>query len=288
MLEFREHFYTSNDGLRLYARDYASQGQQQGIILCMHGLTRNSADFEPIIDELTRNHRVIAADQRGRGRSAHDPNPANYTPATYVADMFTLLDSLTVQKVILFGTSLGGLMAVMMKALQPQRCTAVIINDICPDINPAGLQRIMTYVGAAPGTIGDWEAAVAEVKRLNDGIFPHLSEAEWLAFAKRVFIEAPSGDLQFNYDPAIRQPLASNQDNAAPPDLWPLFQAAGDTPLMLIHGELSDLLVASGVAKFKQLVPNLVYLKVHGVGHAPILNEPEVAPAVRNFLQNLN
>jgi pimeloyl-ACP methyl ester carboxylesterase len=286
MPEYREHFYQSSDDLQLYARDYACIGKQRGVILCMHGLTRNSADFEPIIDTLRAHHRVITADQRGRGRSAYDPNPANYNPTNYVTDMFSLLDSLELKHVILFGTSMGGLMAVMMKAIQPERFTAMIINDICADINPAGLQRIMSYVGTQQD-IDNWSDAVVEVKRLNAGIFPNMDDAGWLAFAQRIFIDSPSGGLQLNYDPAIRQPLAANQDNAAPPDLWPVFQAASDSPIMLIHGELSDLLVQSGVDKFKSLAPNLNYLKVKGVGHAPLLDEPEVAPAVKQFLADL-
>ena len=286
MAKFTKHLYQSNDGLTLYARYYDCQGLEQGVILCMHGLTRNSADFEPIVDELVKTHRVITADQRGRGRSAYDPNPDNYNPAVYVADMFSLLDSLKLDKVILFGTSMGGLMATMMKATQPERFSALIINDICADINPAGLERIMSYVGTQEA-ITDWDAGIAEIKRLNAGIFPNLDEDGWLAFAQRIFIESPDGGLEFDYDPAIHKPLKANEENAAPPDLWPVFQAAGSTPVMLIHGELSDLLVEEGVNKFKDLVPNLKYVKVKGVGHAPILDEPEVAPAIKAFLAQL-
>ena len=283
---YREHRYQSKDGLTLFARDYACEGQERGTVLCMHGLTRNSADFETIVPTLVKEHRVIAADQRGRGRSAYDANAANYHPGTYVEDMFCLLDSLNVDRVILFGTSMGGLMATMMKAIQPDRFSALIINDICPDIAPQGLARIMGYVGAS-GTFDDWDEAIKELKRLNASVFPHMDEEGWRTFAKCIFIETPDHKLRFDYDPKIQQALKANQDNAAPPDLWPLFQSAADVPMMLIHGEISDLLDAAGVKKFKSLVPHLEYLNVKGVGHAPLLNEPEVAPAVLEFLRKI-
>ncbi len=285
-IEYQDHYYSSSDGLRLYARDYPCAGEQQGVILCMHGLTRNSADFEPIMPTLVRNHRVIAADQRGRGNSAYDQQTANYHPGTYVQDMFSLLDSLGIDRVILFGTSLGGLMATMMKASQAERVQAIIINDICPDIAEAGLARIMGYVGSN-GQFNNWDDAVAELRMLNDAVFPEMDKQGWDRFAKRIFIEDGNGGYRFNYDPNIQQALRENSDNAAPPDLWPLFAAAGETPLMLIHGEISDLLESVGVDKFKSLVPELVYLKVKGVGHAPLLDEPEVAPAVDHFLAHV-
>ena len=286
LVDYVEHTYQSADGLSLYARDYPCQGTERGVILCMHGLTRNSADFDPVVPTLTPHYRVIAADQRGRGRSAHDPNPENYHPGTYVADMFCLLDSLSLEKVILFGTSMGGLMATMMKAAQPKRFSAIIINDICPDIAPQGLARIMGYVGAS-GEFANWQEAIDELKRLNSTVFPQMDESGWQKFAERIFVPSESGGLKFNYDPNIQQALKASPDNASPPDLWPLFQGAGETPLMLIHGEISDLLVDEGVAKFKKLVPHLHYLKVAGVGHAPLLDEPEVAGALKSFLASL-
>jgi pimeloyl-ACP methyl ester carboxylesterase len=125
MSRYEDVWYQSSDGLKLYARDYPN-ASARATVLCMHGLTRNSADFAELADALQANYRVIAVDQRGRGRSAWDPNPANYNPLVYVRDMYTLLDGLGLQQVIAIGTSMGGIMSMIMSALQPARFRAVV------------------------------------------------------------------------------------------------------------------------------------------------------------------
>ncbi len=132
MDNFVDCWYHSDDGLRLYARDYACRDPDRvapEAVLCMHGLTRNCADFADLAEHLCERYRVIAVDQRGRGRSDYDANVANYTPVTYVRDMFTLLDRLGLEEVILVGTSMGGLMSFLMASTQPGRIRGMIIND---------------------------------------------------------------------------------------------------------------------------------------------------------------
>ncbi len=148
MTDYRDLWYQSPDGLKLYARDYPGPaGSTLPPALCMHGLTRNSADFAALADQLSASRRVLSVDQRGRGLSDYDSNTNNYTPATYVQDMFALLDGEGIDRVVLVGTSMGGLMSFLMAAMQPERIAAMIINDIGPEIDPTGLARIQGYVG---------------------------------------------------------------------------------------------------------------------------------------------
>ncbi|HKI74256.1 MAG TPA: alpha/beta hydrolase, partial [Pseudomonadales bacterium] len=173
MATFDDIFYQSRDGLRLHAREYG-RADSPFTLLCMPGLTRNAADFEDIGEAFRTHYRIVAADQRGRGDSAWDTDASHYEPATYVQDMFTLIESAGMQKVVLLGTSLGGLMAMMMNAMHPGRFAGVILNDIGPEVNPAGLERIKGYVGkSAPVT--SWADAVAQTRQTNRIAFPNLA-----------------------------------------------------------------------------------------------------------------
>lgn len=283
MADYRDVFYTSRDGLRLYARDYPCRGDKSaGTLLCMHGLTRNSADFAGLAEHLSQRFRVVAVDNRGRGRSAYDPNVANYTPATYVQDMFTLLDYLGIDTVWLCGTSMGGLMSFIMAAMQPARIHGMIINDICPEIDPRGLERIKGYVGrTAP--VRNWPEAIAQARAINGIAFPDFTDAQWASFTRGIYHEEDGVPVP-SYDPAIAQPMGDDDANAVPPDLWPLFDAITDIPLLVIRGESSDILAPSGVVRMRKTRPDLHYVEIPNRGHAPTLDEPEARAAIDDFL----
>ena len=277
MTGYRDHWYATRDGLRLYARDYAHPSPR-ATVLCMHGLSRNSADFEDLCPVLARDCRVIAVDQRGRGRSQYDPHPANYQPGTYVQDMFELLSGLGIGEVIAVGTSMGGLMTMIMAALRPGLLRGAVLNDIGPVIEREGLERIKSYVGkVAPPT--DWQDAVAIQRRINGAAFPDFADADWQRFVRRTFREGPAGLPVPAYDPAIAQAM----DSAAPPDLWPAFEALGGVPTLVIRGELSDILSAACVAAMRERKPDLVSAEIPRRGHAPMLDEPESLTAIRGF-----
>ena len=286
MAEYQDYYYNSADGLRLYARDY-THDSPRATILCMHGLTRNSADFEDIASHLAPDYRLIVVDQRGRGLSEYDGNTDNYQPAIYVQDMFHLLGLLQLEAVILMGTSLGGLMAMIMVAMQPQRFSAVIMNDIGPVVNPAGLERIKGYVGQmAPAA--DWADAVESVRAIAAKEFPDYSEADWLHFARALYREDENGVPVPAYDPAISTPMLEAQDTAVPPDLWSAFDAMTGLPLLLIRGELSDILAPDCVAGMQARKPDLQLAEIPRRGHAPTLAEPECIAAIDTFLTGLS
>lgn len=277
--------YTSFDGLALQAFSYGEDDAPITVV-CLHGLTRNHKDFEPMIEALGLDYRFVAIDVRGRGASEYDPNTQNYIPPVYVRDVLTLLDILQ-RRVVLIGTSMGGIMSMLLAPLIPDRIIGVVMNDIGPEVKPAGLRRIGKYVGKAQ-PMPDWETAANAVKLFNVMAFPHYTDAEWMAFARRTCRERDDGSVILDYDQRISESFVSA---AAPPTAqylaWRLFSRLKKFPLLLIRGETSDLL-SDRVAKRmlrRHTKANLV--EVPGVGHAPLLNEPVVIETLRPFLENL-
>ena len=275
-------FYLSDDGLRLYARDQPGPGADAPAVLCLPGLTRNGKDFGAIAERLRRRHRVICPDQRGRGRSQRDPDAAHYAPMRYVQDMFTLLDTLGLPRVTVIGTSLGGLMGMLMQALQPQRIEALVLNDVGPVIDPAGIARLATYVGkSAP--VANWDEAIAQTAAINGIAFPGHGRADWAAMARNVYIQEGTQPV-LDYDPAIAQGVAAG---TAAPDLWPLFDGLAPRPMLVIRGELSDILSPQTLAEMQRRRPTLQTVTVPGVGHAPMLDEVEAVAAIESFLASM-
>ncbi|WP_206436021.1 alpha/beta fold hydrolase [Altericroceibacterium xinjiangense] len=280
-MEFAEHRYRSADGkLDLFARDYPGEGPA---LLLMHGLTRNSADFEPLAACLSGRYRLIVPDQRGRGLSQPDSDRANYRPDIYVQDMFVLLDGLAIDRAGLIGTSMGGLMAMIMASMQPDRIPAIVLNDIGPEIDPAGLRRIAGYVG--PGEpFATWAEAAARCKAINQDAFPDFTGRDWNDFAQRTCREGEDGRIAFAYDPAIAAGF-QNEGGVAPPDLWPLWDALAAVPVLLLRGELSDLLSAGTARQMARRHPGpFSRVDVPRRGHAPLLDEPEAFAALETFL----
>lgn len=288
MDSYTDCWYQSSDGLRLYARDYHCRDLDRlepETVLCMHGLTRNSADFAGLANHLCERYRVITVDQRGRGRSEYDSIIANYTPKTYVQDMFTLLDKLDVTEVILVGTSLGGLMSLLMAAAQPHRIRRMIINDIGPEIDPRGLERIRGYVGKS-GPVQSWDEAVAQCRVINEIAFPDFSDEQWLDFTQGVYREE-NGVPVLAYDPAISQPLEDEASGAVPSDLWAIFESSAAIPMLLVRGADSDILSRECVEGMRAIRSGLQVVEIPHRGHAPMLTEPASLAAIDTFLAGL-
>lgn len=280
MTGYAEQTYQSADGLSLYYRDYGGKSDKP-VVLCMPGLTRNSADFEDLAEVLALDFRVLCADQRGRGNSEYAKDSATYTPPTYVEDMKALLAHAGVDKVILIGTSLGGLMSMIMAASMGDKLQAIIINDIGPDLAPDGISRILEYVGKVR-KFASWEEAAAEIKELQGAAFPNLPDARWMDFAKRTCVER-DGYITTNYDPRIAEPF-KDSDGSPAIDLWPLFDMACGFPLLALRGEYSDILTEETFAKMQSRCSEMHTVIVKNVGHAPALNEPDALSAIHDFL----
>lgn len=282
---WRDHRYRSAcNRLDLFARDYPGpESDSRPPLLLMHGLTRNSADFEPLAGLLAGEYQMIVPDQRGRGNSQWDSDPENYRPDVYAADMFALLDSLGIDKVTIVGTSMGGLIAMVMVAMQPQRIAGIVFNDVGPHIETEGLTRIQGYVGKSQ-PIESWDDAVRSVQALNGPFFPDFGPQDWRDFARRTCRERDDGSVVSDYDPAIAT-SANAAAIASPPDLWPLWALADAIPVLVIRGAMSDLLSAETVGRMGANHSGpFADAEVPNRAHAPILDEPVAIAAIRDFL----
>lgn len=283
-MDFRDHRYASACGrLQLAARDYPAAEPAAPVLLMMHGLTRNSADFEPLVAHLAGRYRLVVPDQRGRGQSQWDPDPSQYRPDVYAQDMLALLDGLGIERAGLIGTSMGGLMAMVMHALRPGLAQGVVFNDIGPVLDPAGIARIQGYVGPS-GPMAGWSEAAARCRAINAPAFPDYGDAEWLAFAQRTCRENADGTVAFAYDPAVSESIAGDDPQTVPPDLWPLWGLLDAVPVLVVRGELSDLLSAETEQVMAQRHSGAyASVEVPRVGHAPILDEPVALAAIEAF-----
>jgi pimeloyl-ACP methyl ester carboxylesterase len=282
-MDYAEHLIAAEDGTQLYVRDHAADHGGPVPIVCLPGLTRNAKDFETIAPRLAESRRVLAFDFRGRGRSGR-ADPASYRPDQEVSDTLRVLDTLGIERFAIIGTSRGGIAAMVMAARALPRMAGVVFNDIGPKIDKAGLLRIRTYLGTDP-QFGSWDEAVAALKSSNPG-FDSLSEAEWLAFARRVYREV-NGVPRADYDPALAQNFPSVADIEAGkvPELWALLDMMADVPSLVLRGEHSDLLSAEIVAGMHQHHRRLASATVASRGHVPFLDEPESRAAIDEWLQ---
>lgn len=278
-----EHMIAGPGGVRTFVRELPAVGSETGPpVVCLHGLTRNHKDFEDILPRLAGlGRRVLGVDVRGRGRSDRDPDPANYHPGTYVQDLFAVFGTLGISRAMFVGTSMGGLITTVMAMLAPQMVAGAVLNDVGPEIDPTGLKRIQGYVGGGRPA-RDWDEAATNFKVIGESAFPGRDHAFWLKMARRSCVESADG-IVFDYDPAISQ-LTRATDITAIPDMWPQFAAFASIPTAVVRGALSDLLSAQTVAKMVAAKPDLIVAEVPGVGHAPLLDEPEAWAAIEAIL----
>ena len=283
---FAERRWTAPDGLSLYARDYpAASGPAKLPVIAIHGLTRNSADFEVIAPLIAQSgRRVLAIDIRGRGRSDRAPDPMTYQPATYAQDVLALLNQTGIERAVFLGTSMGGLITMALAAIRSKVIAAAIVNDVGPEVAKEGLARIAAYSGQ-PVDTPTWADAAAYARKINAVALPHYGDADWMAFARRTFVEGPEGAPILNYDPDIAVPIRAAGAKALVPNLWPMFgRLARGRPVLLVRGQTSDLLSEKIAAKMRKRAPKMDYVEVPGVGHAPMLDEPEARAAIFPFL----
>ena len=288
MSAFHERRWRSRDGLHLYARDYPAAGGEAGLpVICLHGLTRNSKDFEEIAPVIAGwGRRVIVPDVRGRGLSDADPKPRNYQPKVYARDVVTMMAELGVERAVFLGTSMGGIITMTMMAIRPGAVVAAILNDVGPAMAPEGIARILSYAGKSKA-IRSWDDAAAYVRQTNAIAFPDYGDEDWHRFARRTFRDTGGGPER-DYDPAIAIPLGRPASKIT---LWLVGimfrRLARKRPTLLIRGELSDLITDDIASAMQRAAPAMLRVDVPNVGHAPMLTEPEAVDAIRNFLRTV-
>jgi pimeloyl-ACP methyl ester carboxylesterase len=286
---YSEGEWLSGDGLRLHYRDYPAVSGENGgrpPLLCLHALTRNARDFEPVAARFAGDWRLIVPDMRGRGQSEYARDPATYQVETYVDDVVRLLQQLDCGAVVVVGTSMGGVIAMQMALANAWPLAGVVLNDIGPEIDPAGLERIRQYVGQG-GSFETWMHAARHLREPFGKAYPDYRIDDWLSFAKRVMVLAGNGRVVFDYDMKIAEPF-----NAAGPgpaaDLWPSFRSLIGRPLLAIRGELSDILSAATLKRMKAEIKDMEVCTIPRTGHPPALSEPEAQAALEQFFSKVH
>jgi pimeloyl-ACP methyl ester carboxylesterase len=280
---YEDRYWTSSDGLNLHYRSYPGpDGGSRPPVLCLHGLTRNARDFAALAEDLAATRRVIVPEMRGRGMSDYAVDSDTYSPLTYVGDVEKLLAEQGIDRFAVVGTSMGGLMTMLMAAAKPGRMSAVVMNDIGPELNAAGIARISGYVGQGR-SYPTWIHAARGLAEAHGAAFPDFTLDQWLEMAKRTMVVSQSGRIVFDHDMAIAEPFAK-PGNAAPPNLWLAFEALVKVPMLLVRGALSDMLSEDTVKQMGKRNPAMRSITVARVGHAPTLDEPEVRAAIHALL----
>jgi pimeloyl-ACP methyl ester carboxylesterase len=278
--------WTSADGLTLRYRDYPGPSGRPPV-LCIPGLTRNSRDFEPVAEAIAGGWRVICADLRGRGQSDYAKDSASYQPLQYAADIAALLDHLALRRVVMVGTSLGGIVILLLALAAPERIAAALLNDVGPEIEPTGLARIREHVGQGR-SFPTWMHAARGLKDQAGVAHPDFQLSDWLRLAKRLMAVGPGGRIAFDYDMKIAEPFQTAEGTTPDADMWPAFRGLAGRPLLVVRGELSDILSAATLERMKREIPELESVTLERTGHAPTLEEPAAQEAIAKLLAQVD
>ena len=274
-------FLAPDDGTRIAYRDQTTGDEEGGLpLLALSGLTRTMGDFDYLCPHLPDGLRLIRMDYRGRGASEWS-GPDSYTVAQEAKDALALMDFLGIERFALLGTSRGGLIGMVLAAVARHRLIGLCLNDVGPELDRAGLEKIMDYVGRNPAALTHDEVAERLPRSLAG--FENVPLSRWHQEARLHYRETPEG-LSITYDPALREAfLAAFSGPEA--DGWPLFDAAAGLPLCLIRGSGSDLLSAETAARMRERRPDMIFAEVPGRGHIPFLDEPEALAAIHEWLR---
>ena len=281
---YLDRWWNSADGLKLHFRDYPGRTDRPPL-LCLPGLTRNARDFSQLAERLAGEWRVLCPDLRGRGDSAYAKDPASYNPLQYAEDLELLLTDQAIGRFVAIGTSLGGILTMLLAARAPERIAGALLNDVGPELAPAGIARIRDYVGQAR-SYPTWMHAARAVEETQASAFPDYQPSDWLAMAKRVMVLGGNGRIVFDYDMKIADAFSA-PGSEAPIDLWPALLALNGAPVTLLRGDLSDVLTADAHQQMAQRLPEAEAVTVPRVGHAPMLDERVAEAALDRLLARI-
>jgi pimeloyl-ACP methyl ester carboxylesterase len=279
-------YWTSRDGLKLHYRDYPAKAglgrEDRPVLLCLPGLTRNARDFENLALRLADDWRVISPEMRGRGDSAYARDSSTYNPFQYVDDINHLIEQAKIARYVAIGTSLGGLMTMILAMNAPERIVGAALNDIGPVLEAGGLARIGGYVGQGR-SFPTWMHAARAIEETQGVAYPLYGIDDWLAMAKRLMVLSSNGRIVFDYDMKIAEPL-QRAGGLPVPDLWPGIENLAGKPVLLLRGALSDLLSPATLGQMQAALPGAEAVTVAEVGHAPTLDEPDASAAIERLL----
>ena len=281
MLQPRQHFVRSlspHGFHRVAYRDWGHPASSR-VVVCVHGLTRNGRDFDSLATALSDRFRVICPDMPGRGDSEWLPDSNDYTFPTYLTALTAVLAHADVGEVAWVGTSMGGLLGMILAAQRASPITRLVVNDIGPAIEAAALLRIAGYVGLDP-VFESFAALEAHVREVSAPFGP-LTDAQWMALASSTAKQTTDGRWHLKYDPGIAAPFRSAASSGG--DLWAVWDVIR-CPTLVLHGIESDLLSAATAAAMRTRGPKPRLVEFAGVGHAPMLLSPEQIDPVVAFL----
>lgn len=281
--EPRLHQVLCADPHGLHRMAYAEWGDPANprVVVCVHGLTRNGRDFDELARVLATDYRVICPDVVGRGRSEWLNDPADYGFPAYIADMVTLVARLNVESVDWVGTSMGGLIGMLLAAQPKSPIRCLVLNDVGPVITAESLQRIGQYVGNAP-RFPSFADAVTYVRTVSAPFGP-LSDAQWQALTEHCVRQGDDGQWAMVYDPGIGAPFR-NAFVYADVDLWGFYEALR-IPVLAIRGAESDLLTPDVHRAMGERGPRAQLAEIPGVGHAPMFTDAGQIRLITEFLR---
>ncbi|MGC4025225.1 MAG: alpha/beta hydrolase [Mesorhizobium sp.] len=283
---FSDFFYKVADGLTLHARIYGTDNDGFLPVVCLPGLTRNARDFHQLACFLANDsqpkRKIVCFDYRGRGLSDYDPDWKKYDVGVEAGDILAGLAALNISSAIFIGTSRGGLILHVLAAIRPDILSAIVLNDIGPVLEPAGLALIRSYLNAPSLVPTTFEAAASVQKAIHGAAFPSLGDSDWIGMAHAIYRKI-DGKLRLDFDPALLNGLAAVDLSKPLPTLWPQFEAMAEIPVMVIRGANSLLLSAQTVEEMQRRHKNLQAVTVEGQGHAPFLHTAGLEQRIADF-----
>jgi pimeloyl-ACP methyl ester carboxylesterase len=281
-MTYLEAHFTTRDGLSLYYRNYTGPAGPVPV-LCLAGSTSNSRSFDDLAPHVAKTRRVLTMDWRGHGNSDWDPDENHYGFQPDADDVVELLQHLGIPKVVIIGTSRGGIIGMVLGLSNPEVLAGVVMNDIGPEIGAKGSQRLRarTVLDAEFATFAEAGAAARD---RYDTPTPDLSDAYWTTYARRTCRRHDDGKIRPDYDPGYGRAFRAGQTRGS---LWPAFESLANIPALAIRGAESDILEAGGMAAMAARKPDLRTATVPGRNHCPFLDEPESLKAIDSFLATI-
>jgi pimeloyl-ACP methyl ester carboxylesterase len=277
----RELRVPAPDGTLLFARVYGDLTDKPTMV-CLPGLTRNSRDFNLLALASCADRQVLAVDLRGRGESGYDATGASYRPDVYAEDVRSVLDAAGIDRVVFVGTSLGGLVSMLFAAATPGRVAGIVLNDVGPKLEGAGIRRIAAYAGKLL-SVSTWDDAVAQLQSISGPLVGTIDDTDWRRLVHQQYREFAAADIRPDHDRGIVVGMVS-VDSESIPTTWPVFDALVAIPMLVLRGAESDLLAVSTVEEMQRRHPDLEVVTVADRGHVPTLDEPESRAAIATFL----
>lgn len=255
------------------------------VIICLHGLTRNSHDFDFLATALAEQYQVIAVDLPGRGQSDWLTVPSDYNFPIYINDLRVLLNHIGVTQVDLIGTSMGGWIGMILASQHPSHVRRLILNDIGPFISQSELQRLASNIQKRPAFFSNFSQAMHFIREIN-AQFGQLTQAQWEHLTRHSIRQRTDGYYELRYDPNILQAMLKDPKSLVhDAEIWHTWRAV-HCPVLVIRGEQSTLLTEETISQMLAIHPNTQVARIAGVGHAPTLMNKEQIQPIQEFLSN--